>query len=307
MPKSVELRGSWATTLALAREIVDRADAEKRELTAEESGSWDTHMAEMRSIEESIKRHEYLESIPAPDDEHRSWLLTQDQRGAPPASQEEAETRQKRAYAEAFRDYILFGKSAMKRENLQVLEMRGVPFSTEERAVVDRFFQAHPEYRAQEIGSAILGGFWVPDEMFQRIEKAELYFGGMRSAGAEILTTDSGADLPWPVYDDTGNTGRRIAENAAFTETNINVGVRIMKAYMYSSDEVLVSLQFLQDAAVRAEGWLADALGERIGRITNTEFTNYAAPDGPRASCRRSRWGSLPPQRGRSPPTSINS
>ena len=291
--KSVELRVEWGQTLSTAREVVDRAESENRGLSIEEQAQWDSHMEAMKGLETRIKKQEILEATEAPDEEQRSWLLQQDRR-TEPKTEEEARTREKRAYHEAFREYMLFGETRMARENLQLLEAHASGLADappEERAIIKRFLSEHPEFRAQEIGSQTLGGFWVPDEMQQAIEKAMLWFGGMRTSGAEVITTETGADLPWPVFDDTANVGRRLTENAAFTETDVTVGVRVMKAYMYSSDEVLVSRQFLQDVPVRAETWLGDALGERIGRILNTEMTTYAGADGPQGIIRSSTLG----------------
>ena len=289
--KSIELRQEYWRILSEARAVVERAETENRNLSAEEQTQWQKAQEGMKALDERIKRQELLEATPDEDEEHRSWLIAADRKAGPPQTEEEEKDRQKRAYADAFREYIRLGEARMSEEGLATLQMRGVKFSKEEQATVQRFQQSRPEFRAQEVGSQTLGGFWVPEEVFQRIEKAMLFFGGMRQSGAEVITTDSGADLPWPVYDDTGNTGRRLAENAAFTETDLAVGIRVMKAYMYSSDEVLVSRQFLQDVPIRAETWLADALGERIGRITNTEMTTYAGADGPQGLIRASTLG----------------
>ena len=289
--KSVELRQEKMERFAEARALVDRAETENRNLSGEETTQYNTLLTKMEELGERIKRQELLEATPEDDAERRAWQIQQDRKAGPPESEEEARERGKRAYREAFQDYLIHGEKRMSEENLQTLETRGAQLSKEDRAVVDRFLKANPSFRAQEVGSLTLGGFWVPDEMQRGIEKAELFFGGMRQSGAEIITTDTGADLPWPVYDDTGNTGRRLAENAAFTETDAAVAIRVMKAYVYSSDEVLVSRQFLQDVPVRAEAWLGDMLGERIGRITNTEFTTSAGADGPQGIIRGSTVG----------------
>ena len=60
---------------------------------------------------------------------------------------------------------------------------------------------------------------------------------------------------------------------------------------MYTSDRILITYQLLQDAPLMAENLIADALGERIGRITNTEFTTYAGGDGPQGLIRGTTLG----------------
>ena len=51
--------------------------------------------------------------------------------------------------------------------------------------------------------------------------------------------------------------------------------------HKYSSKEVRVSIELMQDSAFDIESWLAGLLGERIARITNTHFTTGAAPNQP--------------------------
>ena len=286
MARSIELRNEWARELTAARAINDRADTENRDLTAEERAQWDAHMASMRSLEERVQRQEYLEENPVEGDDERFVRDRKDDGDNPPKSEAEDIAQKARAYREAGHAYMRRGITGVSQEERALLQSplvyRTSPFTGQMESV---------ELRQQEVQDLASGGFWVPDEMMQRVEKALLFFGGMRAVGSQEITTDSGADLPWPVYDDTANTGRRLAESAAVTQTDIAVGIRTMKAYMYSSDRILISYQLLQDAPLFAENLIADALGERIGRITNTEFTTYAGGDGPQGLIRATTVG----------------
>jgi HK97 family phage major capsid protein len=116
--------------------------------------------------------------------------------------------------------------------------------------------------------------------MMRSLEVSLLAFGGMRQA-ATVIRTESGADLPWPTMNDTGNKGRIIGENSAHTNTDIAFGQVVYQAFKYSSDYVLVSWEFLQDSTINAAETIGKALGERIGRITNDHFTTGDASSKP--------------------------
>jgi HK97 family phage major capsid protein len=108
------------------------------------------------------------------------------------------------------------------------------------------------------------------------------FYGAMRQV-SEVITTATGATLPWPTNDDTANVGAILSENTQVTEQDVTLGQQDIGAYMYTSKLVRVSLQLLQDSVLDFETWLARKLGERIGRIQNTHFTTgtgTAQPEG---------------------------
>ncbi len=283
MARSNELQNEWSKIMAQARSLLETSESEKRDLSAEEQTQWAQLMEQRSSLEERIKRAKFMEENPAEGDEDRPvWDRKRDAE-TEPKDEADAIQRKARAYRTAFHNYMgTLPNRDISAEDRSILQ--GPLYRTSQ-------FTGQVEQRQQEVQDLASGGFWVPDEMQQRVEKALLFFGGMRTSGAQVITTDSGADLPWPVYDDTGNTGRRLAESAATTQTDISVGVRTMKAFMYSSDRILISYQLMQDAPLFAEALIGDALGERIGRILNTEFTTYAGGDGPQGIIRGTTVG----------------
>lgn len=146
-----------------------------------------------------------------------------------------------------------------------------------DRAQYDRI----REERAQSVGTTTAGGFTVPDEMMRAIDNALLQWGGMRRV-ATVLTTATGADLPIPTSNDTGNTGEIIAENTTVNEQDITFAQVVLQAYKYSSKMIRLSVELLQDSSVNMPAFLGDALGTRIGRITNAHFTTGTGTGQPR-------------------------
>jgi HK97 family phage major capsid protein len=129
-----------------------------------------------------------------------------------------------------------------------------------------------PMTRAQGVGSGAAGGFTVPQGFADEITAAQKKYSAIRRS-ANIVETNHGRDMPWPVTDDTANVGELLAENAQAAVQDLTFSQVTLKAYKYSSKLVLVSRELLEDAVETFERFLFDRLAERIGRITNTHFT----------------------------------
>jgi HK97 family phage major capsid protein len=130
------------------------------------------------------------------------------------------------------------------------------------------------EQRAQTI-TTTGGGYTIPDEAMMSLEKALLWFGSMRQA-ATIIRTESGADLPIPTANDTAQAGVILDINTQVANQDVTFGQLVLKAFKYSSKQVLVPVELMMDSAVNLPQMLGEMLGERIGRIQNTHFTTGA-------------------------------
>jgi HK97 family phage major capsid protein len=128
------------------------------------------------------------------------------------------------------------------------------------------------EKRAQAVGSGAAGGFTVPDEAMRALEISLLAFGGMRQV-ATVIRSGSGAALPIPTVNDTANVGEILGENTTVNNQDLVFAQIVLDAYKYSSKQILVSVEFLQDSSIAVAETIGRLLGERIGRITNNHFT----------------------------------
>lgn len=204
------------------------------------------------------------------DDADRAERLQSIQRTTLPESQRTApapdgdRTAAKALYERAMGRYIRGHRmEQLRSEEQEALFRSHVPFDSVEN-------------RDMSTLSGAAGGFTVaPDTRFYgSIVQALKFFGGMEAAGADVITTTTGAELPFPTSDDTGNTGAIVAEEGSHAGgTTPTVGQKILRAYLYSSLVLKVSWQFLQDSGIDVESWLGARLGERLGRIQNTHFT----------------------------------
>ena len=128
------------------------------------------------------------------------------------------------------------------------------------------------EARAQSVGTNSAGGYLTNAVMASQIEVARRAYGSVINL-ATHYPTSTGAALLIPTLDDTSNAGAILAENAQASEVALTFAQTSIPSYMYTSGLVLVSYQLLQDAEFPLDTYIANALGERLGRIQNTHFT----------------------------------
>ena len=117
------------------------------------------------------------------------------------------------------------------------------------------------------------GGFTVQKDVAKVIADALKAYGGMRASGATILNTEMGNPIDFPTSDGTGEIGEQLAENASSTNADPVFGVVNLATYKYSSKDVAVPIELLQDSSVDIEAFIRMRLVARLGRITNQRFT----------------------------------
>lgn len=131
---------------------------------------------------------------------------------------------------------------------------------------------AGAEERALSGVTGSAGALTVPESMVNALEVNMLAFGGILQA-ADIIRTASGEPMPWPTADDTSNTGEQVGESVAVTEADPTFASITWNAYKFSSKEIKVPSELLQDSMFDLPGVIGQMLGERLGRIQNTKFT----------------------------------
>lgn len=285
--KARELKERHAAVSQKMAAMVDVLDKEDRGFTEEEKDQWEALAKESNELEERIKAAELVETS-----QHRfddADLLENDRQQFEDRkkSSEKTEARpltrveSSRAFAawccpESADDADLANARRLgfrgKELTFKFRRENGIPRTI---ADIDR------EYRAQSL-TAAAGGYTVPDEMMRAIEVSMLTFGNVRGVSTVISTT-TGADLPIPTTNDTGNVGAILAENTQASPQDLTFAQLVLQAYKYSSKLVLVSVELMQDSSVSLPAFLGERLGERIARITNQHFTTgtgSAQPNG---------------------------
>ncbi len=116
------------------------------------------------------------------------------------------------------------------------------------------------------------GGFSVDTEVATMVIDRLRDFGGMRAVSTIIATAGHGV-LSFPTSDGTSEVGEIVAENATVARQSLVFGTVSLPVFKFSSLDVAVPLELLQDSNVDIEGFVQDRLVTRIGRITNQMFT----------------------------------
>lgn len=136
------------------------------------------------------------------------------------------------------------------------------------------------EERAQLTTPDSAGGFLVP-QGFSGVLDIATEFTGQVERVAKKLDTASGNPLDYPTINDTGNDAAIKGEGVATTATDMTFGNVTFNSYNYTS-LVRVSKQLIDDAGFNLDSFLVEALGERVARATNIDFTSGNGTDKPK-------------------------
>lgn len=250
MPTLKDLLDQRASAWDAAQKFQNRASAAE-DLSAEDRTAWDAALADVERLSADIER-----------EERHARLANVDYSQVIETTKENDEERhggpdRAAAYADAWRSWMRDGST----------ELTG-----EERTTLRTGWVDGKELRAAGVATGAAGGYMVPAPFRAQLIETMKFYSSMRDV-AQVITTQTGATLPWPTNDDTANVGAILAENTQVTEQDVTIGTNDVGAYMYTSKLVRVSLQLLNDSAFDLESWLAGVLGRRIGRIQNTHFT----------------------------------
>jgi HK97 family phage major capsid protein len=238
---------NWATikrlneergaALAEMKTILTKAETEKRDLTAEENTAFDALNTKAEQRKADIDRYEQAKALEA--------------------------------------DLANKGQQRAGREDLNTPEGQAEAKAKEQRAQVDAYLRTGTLAPAETRALTVSGAGVVGDRtMYGQLVVALKTFAGVREAGATILPTSDGNDLPIPKADDTSNTGQIVGEATEDdAEADADVGNITLKAHKFDSKWIRVSLEMLQDAAYPVEQYILNIAGERIGRSFNSYGT----------------------------------
>lgn len=255
---------------------------EDKKATADEERQFDAWDKELEEINGSIRFHERASKLEA-------------ERIAEEGTRHEAEGQKEKKFAEAtiataekrsevYAKAKKSGFSSLDEEERSVYNTvlrdtniynkwlrQGVEnLTAEERTILN----TRKEIRAQSVGTASAGGYTVPEGFSGYIIEKMKFISELLN-WADIINTDSGNLIPFPINDDTANTGELIGENADLSSSSADLvfSVYNLNAYKFSSKMIKVSAELLQDNGVNLESYLGKKLAERVARITNSYFT----------------------------------
>lgn len=261
-----EKRGELVTQARAALDEINKNTDETR--TAELEQRHDKIMAEFDALELQIAREERQAKIEKISQEHREarrphgadieTRASGDHDGNEKRKPEEVQAE----YRDAFFAFLRAGADT-------------TDLSTEQRALLRRGYDK--ELRVQVAGTAASGGYTVPIELANEIVKVMKDWGPMYDANiVREIVTSSGNEFDIPTNDDTANSASALAEGAQLTDDNsgdVVFGQRRLDAFVDATPWIKLSFELMQDSAFDMLQFLADAIGERLGRRANARLT----------------------------------
>jgi HK97 family phage major capsid protein len=220
----------------------------------EQRTNWDAANVDITKVESNIERAQRsaeLAKKSASYDEVDYGRVLDTRGGADVETAEERAEKHDAAYNKAFGQYMRGGLERLNVEQRQLLLANHVDTN---------------ELRAQGTTSGSVGGYLIPPGYRTVLVETMKAYGGLINH-ANVITTSTGNPLQWPTNDETSIIGEILGENVATTANDMTFGTRTIGAYMYTSRQVFVSLQLLQDAAFNLDTFVPHALGVRLGRI----------------------------------------
>lgn len=238
-------------------------DARAAELDARH----DAIMAEFDKLEKNIEREQRLAAA-----EERIAKRAEEERAKQrPGAGDAGEARgvddgEKLDYRTVFYNFLARGADLgeLSNEERKVLRDRAVSLK-------------NGEFRAQTT-SATAGGYTVPTELANVIIKSMKAWGPMYDEDVcTVISTSSGHPIKIPTVDDTAVTAEKKAgEGTALTDDggkDVTFGQKSLDSYGYDTEFVRFSLELARDSVFNMESLLGELLGERLGRIANSELT----------------------------------
>jgi len=251
-----EKRGEIQKTM---RQTLDNATSEKRDLNEAEDSKFNELSAEVDKVNKQIGREVRMQEVAA-EGGHQTPIDDNDGSGETEYRAEDAEAVEKR-YHEAVAAFYRGGREGLSTEQRNAI------------MVADKAADVPSQVRALSAnGIGVVGtrraGTQIVDQM--------AIYDGCREAGATVLTTADGNAFTIPTGNDVTKgdlIGEAPDEEDEAGTREPAVGNADLSAYTFTSLEIPVSFQLLQDASFDAEAYIMAKASERIGRRVNQEFT----------------------------------
>jgi HK97 family phage major capsid protein len=280
LSKAQELRRKNQETHAKMVALLKKADDEKRSPTPEEDSEWTKLREEYVLRKTEITRNETMEA-----QEAELGRLDSRRAGREPEGPSRPETLDNER--KALRAFITQPATEWDPETRELIAAHQKDVPREARNMGHTFVL--PGRRDLVLGEGAekraltaAANTTVAEDFMREMDVNLLAYSGIAQA-ARFVNTDTGADLPWPLMDDSTHKAHLLAELSA-AAVNVDPALTniVLGAFLYTSDCVLVPNQLMQDSAFSVESWLAQALGVRMGRGLNYDGTLGAGGAAPR-------------------------
>jgi HK97 family phage major capsid protein len=251
-----------AAAVAKAREVINTADNEKRNLNSEEQSTVDQWFAEADTLTQTIETQQRKERV---ENTERSLRESAGRKVSETGSIRNAVSDNDRK--ESLRAWALHGTD--KARNGSEVSMRAADCGI-------RLDNNVLSVRALAKGSST-----VPVSFSSEIDKALAFYCQARQF-CRVLETATGEDITYPKVTDVANTATLVAEAGSITDaTDPTFSNVSLKAYKFATTIIRLSDELLADNAVNIESLLAELGGERLGRGEGGYFSTGSGTSQP--------------------------
>jgi HK97 family phage major capsid protein len=251
----IELKEARAKAFHDARAILDKADADKRELTSDENQVVDSFFAEADKLEQKLNTLEKREAL-----ERAESNLKESKRKT--IGQLAPQTEEPN-FTEALRSWLCNGSEDFE-----------INFARSDNA--------------QRCGVDLKGALKIGRRDMSKtnttgsIQWRDFYAGFYEElkAFAPVLglisyhNSDNGQPMPVPVVNDVNNKAVILAEEALSTKQDFGVSNVNLGAFKYESKEIVLSLELLQDSSIDLEAYVSQAIATRFARAWAEHVTS---------------------------------
>ena len=226
------------------------AEAEKRDLTAEESQEYDRMLSEFEDLEKRVRRQAQLsEHVEAAGSRRSRWCFS-------PRARRRPTTWPSTGPSPARSSSRTFPSTGRRSTTSSPPSTRSPIWRSKSSACLSK-------------ATAGAGGNIVPTDMYDQIIRSLRFQGSIASLAKEIRTS-TGDNLNIP-SNTTHGTSTWTAENVGFTASDEVFGTAQLNAYK-AATQIVVSEELLQDSAFPLDSFLATEFGERTAVLEETAF-----------------------------------
>lgn len=238
MPKSVDLLQKRGEVIAQMQAMLDKAEAESRDLTAEENEQFNAMNADIDSLKERADRLDRMAAVSSDLDDIRG---SSPRPVVDPVNGAAVRPLASEVYKAGFEEYARKGKNGLSFEVLNALQ----------------------------VGTDSEGGYITPEEFETMLVE---YLQDINPIRQFVSVVTTAADRNIPVETTLGSAAWT-AEEAAYTESDAAFGQVVLGAHKLGTI-IKVSEELLQDAFFDVQAYLARNFGKRFGLGEEAAFVN---------------------------------
>lgn len=253
------LKNLRADLIGQAEALNDRVQAEKRDYLASEDREYKAIQKELRAADVELNK------IDLAADDHAAMYRTHGHDPRP--------TYSGRRMSELEENIESFARGDGRRSlevSLAGLQPRFNPTT------------GRVEVRDLSVGTATAGGDTVPQDFVGRLYEHMIEVSAIRRAGATVLVTNNGQDLPVPKTTAHSSSASIVTEGAQISESDPTFDQVTLQAFKYAQI-IQVTNELLTDTGVDLTGYLARQGGRALGNGAGAHFvtgTGSSQPNG---------------------------